>query len=37
MFFYRILSVALFPFIELYLFYRVYKKKEDKKSQKEEH
>jgi 3-deoxy-D-manno-octulosonic-acid transferase len=35
MFFYRILSVALFPFIELYLFYRVYKKKEDKKRLKE--
>lgn len=28
---YRALSVLLFPFIELYLFYRVYKKKEDKK------
>ncbi len=28
---YRTLSVLLFPFIELYLFYRVYKKKEDKK------
>ena len=28
---YRALSVILFPFIELYLFYRVYKKKEDKK------
>lgn len=26
---YRILSLILFPFIELYLFYRVYKKKED--------
>ena len=31
MFIYRILSVLLFPFLELYLFYRVYKKKEDKK------
>ncbi|MDX2083226.1 MAG: 3-deoxy-D-manno-octulosonic acid transferase [Rickettsiales bacterium] len=29
--FYRILSILLFPFLELYLFYRVYKKKEDKK------
>ncbi|MBU6141219.1 MAG: 3-deoxy-D-manno-octulosonic acid transferase [Proteobacteria bacterium] len=28
---YRTLSVLLFPFIEIYLFYRVYKKKEDKK------
>ncbi len=27
---YRILSVALYPFLELYLFWRVYKKKEDK-------
>lgn len=27
---YRTLSILLFPFIELYLFYRVYKKKEDK-------
>lgn len=27
---YRILSVLLFPFIEIYLFWRVYKKKEDK-------
>lgn len=32
---YRILSVALFPFLELYLFFRVYKKKEDKKRLKE--
>jgi 3-deoxy-D-manno-octulosonic-acid transferase len=32
---YRILSVLLFPFIELYLFYRVAKKKEDKKRLKE--
>ena len=32
---YRILSVALFPFLELYLFYRVFKKKEDKKRLKE--
>lgn len=31
MLFYRILSVLLFPFIEIYLFWRVYKKKEDKK------
>ncbi len=30
MFLYRILSIILFPLIELYLFYRVYKKKEDK-------
>ena len=29
--FYRILSILLFPFIEIYLFWRVYKKKEDKK------
>lgn len=28
---YRVLSVLLFPFIEIYLFWRVYKKKEDKK------
>lgn len=28
---YRILSILLFPFLELYLFFRVYKKKEDKK------
>ncbi len=35
MFIYRILSVLLFPFIELYLFYRVAKKKEDKKRLKE--
>jgi 3-deoxy-D-manno-octulosonic-acid transferase len=28
---YRTISVLLFPFLELYLFYRVYKKKEDKK------
>lgn len=27
---YRALSVLLFPFLELYLFWRVYKKKEDK-------
>ena len=27
---YRAISVLLFPFLELYLFYRVYKKKEDK-------
>lgn len=27
---YRILSILLYPFLELYLFYRVYKKKEDK-------
>ncbi len=32
---YRILSVALYPFLELYLFWRVYKKKEDKKRLKE--
>ncbi len=32
---YRILSVALFPFLEIYLFFRVYKKKEDKKRLKE--
>ena len=32
---YRILSVILFPFIEIYLFYRVAKKKEDKKRLKE--
>ena len=28
---YRTISVLLFPFLELYLFYRVYKNKEDKK------
>tara|TARA_Y100000389_G_C17471336_1_gene531478 strand:- start:1065 stop:2312 length:1248 start_codon:yes stop_codon:yes gene_type:complete len=28
---YKILSILLFPFIELWLFYRVYKGKEDKK------
>ena len=27
---YRVLSVLLFPFIEIYLFWRVYKKKEDR-------
>lgn len=32
---YRILSIILFPFIEIYLFYRVAKKKEDKKRLKE--
>ena len=32
---YRILSILLFPIIELYLFYRVAKKKEDKKRLKE--
>jgi NADH-quinone oxidoreductase subunit L len=32
---YRILSVALYPFLDLYLFWRVYKKKEDKKRLKE--
>lgn len=32
---YRILSVALYPVLELYLFWRVYKKKEDKKRLKE--
>jgi 3-deoxy-D-manno-octulosonic-acid transferase len=32
---YRIFSVLLFPFFELYLFFRVYKKKEDKKRLKE--
>lgn len=30
MIFYRLISILLFPFLELYLFYRVYKKKEDK-------
>jgi len=35
MFIYRILSVALYPFIELYLFWRAYKNKEDKKRLKE--
>lgn len=32
---YRIISIALFPFLELYLFYRIIKKKEDKKRLKE--
>lgn len=32
---YRFISIILFPFLELYLFYRVYKKKEDKKRLKE--
>jgi 3-deoxy-D-manno-octulosonic-acid transferase len=32
---YRILSVLLFPVLELYLFWRVFKKKEDKKRLKE--
>ncbi len=32
---YRALSIALFPILELYLFWRVYKKKEDKKRLKE--
>ena len=32
---YRILSILLFPFLEIYLFFRVYKKKEDKKRLKE--
>jgi 3-deoxy-D-manno-octulosonic-acid transferase len=32
---YRFFSIIFFPFIELYLFYRVYKKKEDKKRLKE--
>ena len=27
---YRIISILLYPFLELFLFYRVYKKKEDK-------
>lgn len=35
MLFYRIISVLLFPVLEFYLFYRVYKKKEDKKRLKE--
>ncbi len=35
MFIYQILSVALYPFLEIYLFWRVYKKKEDKKRLKE--
>lgn len=35
MFFYRILSVLAFPFLELWLFYRAFKKKEDKKRLKE--
>ena len=35
MLFYRVLSVLLYPFLELYLFYRLYKKKEDKKRLKE--
>src|ERR1700729_3626215 len=30
MLFYRILSILLFPAIEIYLFLRVFKKKEDK-------
>ena len=30
MLFYRILSILLFPFLELYLIFRVIKKKEDK-------
>lgn len=30
MLFYRILSILFYPFLELFLFYRVYKKKEDK-------
>lgn len=30
MLFYRIISILLFPFLEIYLLYRVYKKKEDK-------
>ncbi len=32
---YRALSILLFPVLELYLFFRVYKKKEDKKRLKE--
>ena len=32
---YRILSILLFPFLELYIFFRLYKKKEDKKRLKE--
>ncbi|NBV06543.1 MAG: 3-deoxy-D-manno-octulosonic acid transferase [Proteobacteria bacterium] len=32
---YRTISILLFPFLELYLFFRVYKKKEDKKRLKE--
>jgi 3-deoxy-D-manno-octulosonic-acid transferase len=32
---YRILSIILFPFIEIYLFWRVYKKKEDRSRLKE--
>lgn len=35
MLFYKIISILLFPFIELYLFFRVFKKKEDKKRLKE--
>lgn len=35
MLFYRLLSIALFPFLEIYLFFRVYKKKEDGKRLKE--
>ncbi len=35
MFIYQILSVALYPFLEIYLFWRVYKNKEDKKRLKE--
>ena len=32
---YKILSVALFPFVEIYVFYRIFKKKEHKKRFKE--
>ncbi len=32
---YRILSIILFPFVEIYLFWRVYKKKEDRRRLKE--
>lgn len=35
MLFYRILSILLFPFLEIYLYWRVYKQKEDKKRLKE--
>ncbi len=35
MLFYRTLSIILFPFLELYIFFRVSKKKEDKKRLKE--
>ncbi len=35
MLFYRIISILLFPFLELYLFFRVFKKKEDKSRLKE--